>query len=411
MSSPGVLVLGNYSQTVTVIRSLGHAGFPVVLGTSPEHGRVFTWYSRYTSEIWLHPSIKQSETEFIDALAAFLEQRPDIGHVFPVWEAQVSCLIRHRDRLPPHLVLVMAEPAAVTACLDKFRLYEVAASLGIPHMSPHKVTGLDMLLSLADSLGYPCVVKNNDSFSGLFGKKAVIAGTREELLKSVPAWPERTGFLVLQKFASGFRHNCHFMADRGRLTSYFEQRVLRTDMPDGTGYGVESLSLAPVPRHREYTAALIRALEYSGPGCAQFLVDDANATVTFLELNPRLDATCAMPLYCGYDFPLVAMRYAVFRQGGSSGFEPNDKPYPAGKRGVCLWGDLNGWMRELRKGGLGWRKSLAWVGRAMRMSWRGDVDYIWSWTDPLPGLFMYAELGRRMLRYFFRTITGQFRSD
>lgn len=406
MSPPGVLVLGNYNQTITVLRSLGKAGYPLILGRRQKGGRLCTQFSRYTSEVWRHPDMKKSEDEFIQALVTFLEQRPDIGYVFPVWEAEIECLIRHRDRLPRRPVLIMAEPEAVQICLDKFRLYEVAASLGIPHAPPHKLASHAELVAVADSVGYPCVVKQNDSSSGLFGKKAIIAGTPAELRKLVPAWPADTDTLVLQKFAPGFRHNCHFTADAGRLLSYFEQQVLRTDVPDGTGYGVESRSLAPTPVLREYSAALIRALNYSGPGCAQFLVDNRGGAVNFLELNPRLDATCALPLSCGYDFPLMALNHAAHRRGASPGVEGNAGPYPVGRRGVCLWGDLNGWLREVQKGGLRWQESLAWIGRSLRMSFRGNVDYIWSWTDPLPGLFMYAELGRRILRHAVRKTPG-----
>lgn len=155
MTFPEVLILGNYSQTITVLRSLGRAGYPLILGRKREGGRLFTQYSRYTSEIWLHPDMKKSESDFIDALVAFLDQRPAIKFVFPVWEAEVACLIRHRDRLPRRTVLVMAEPEAVEACLDKFRLYEIAASLGIPHNPPRKVVSHSGLLSEADSMGYP----------------------------------------------------------------------------------------------------------------------------------------------------------------------------------------------------------------------------------------------------------------
>ena len=400
MTSPGVLILGNYSQTITVLRSLGKAGYPLVLGRNRDDGRIFTQFSRHASEIWLHPDLEIAEADFIDALIGFLNELPDIGYVFPVWEAEIACLIRHRDRLPRRPALIMAEPEAVQICLDKFRLYEIAASLGIPHTPPHKITSHAELLSAAGSLGYPCVVKNNDSSSGLFGKKAIIAETPEELQRLVPAWPAGADFLVLQKFARGFRHNCHFMADEGRLVSYFEQRVLRTDRPDGTGYGVQSLSNAPTKTLKEYSTALIGALKYSGTGCVQFLVDDRDGTVNFLELNPRLDATCAMPYYCGYDFPLMALGHAAHRRNASAGFEKNVFPYPVGKCGVCLSGDLQGWLREVEQGGMRWRESLTWLGRSLRMSFRGDVDYIWSWTDPLPGLFMYADIAKSTLKCF-----------
>ena len=72
MTSPGVLILGNYSQTITVLRSLGKAGYPLVLGRNRDDGRIFTQFSRHASEIWLHPDLEIAEAEFIDALIGFL---------------------------------------------------------------------------------------------------------------------------------------------------------------------------------------------------------------------------------------------------------------------------------------------------------------------------------------------------
>ncbi len=402
MAAEKVLILGNYWQTLTAIRSLGRAGFPVVFGRSRGEGRVFTQYSRHTSEVWLHPDMQANESDFIEALSAFLKNRPDIGFVFPVWEAEVACLIRHLDRLPRGPALVMADPAVVETCLDKFRLYEIAASLAIPLAMPRKVTSHAEMLSVAGSLGYPCVVKKNDSSSGLFGRKALIAESSADLQKGVPAWPEGTDFLVVQRFTRGFRHNCHFIADGGRLLGYFEQRVHRTDRPDGTGHGVDTVSHAPTPMLREYSAALIRKLNYSGIGCVQFLVNDEDGSANFLELNPRLDATCALPYYCGYDFPKMALLHAMYRRGALSAPHEINSPYPVGKRGVSLLGDLNGWLRDAQNGGLGWRQSLVRLGRAAGLPFRGNVDYVWSWSDPMPGIVRFVELGRDAFRYFLR---------
>ncbi len=406
MFSKKILILGTYQQTIAVIRSLGRAGFQLVVGCSHGHGRVFTQYSRYTTETWLHPDMEDNEPDFIEALAAFLNERPDVGFVFPVWELQVTSLMHHLDRLPRDRVLVMAEPDVVKACLDKFHLGKLAAVFGIPHTPPLRVTSHAELLTAAQSTGYPCVVKNNDSSASVSGKKALIAESPAELLKWIPSWPERNGSLIVQRFARGFRHNCHFIADEGRLLAYFEQRVLRTDRTDGTGSGVDTASCSPTEMLREYSAVLIRELNYSGAGCVQFLVDDHDGGVNLLELNPRLDATCALPLHCGYDFPRMALLYAAYRHGVLSDPCCHDSPYPAGKRGVGLYTDLNGLLRDVQAGDTNWRQSLIRLCRAAKLPFRGGKDYIWSWTDPLPGIFLFIQLSARALKWVARGRAG-----
>jgi hypothetical protein len=242
-------------------------------------------------------------------------------------------------------------------------------------------------------VGYPCAVKRNDSSSGLFERKALIAESPEELHQGIPTWPATTDFLIVQRYVRGLRHNCHFIADKGRILGYFEQRVQRTDRPDGTGHGIDTISHAPTAVLREYCASLIGRLNYSGIGCVQFLVDDSNGSVNFLELNPRLDATCALPYFCGHDFPKLALLYAAYQRGTLPAPPESVASYPVGKRGVSQLGDLSGWLRDTQNGCLGWRQSFFRFVRAAGLMFRGNVDYVWSWTDPAPGIMKLAELG------------------
>src|SRR5690348_6230167 len=136
---PRILVIGNYRQTLTVIRSLAKAGYHVIVGRDEK--RVFTQYSRYTSEIWAHPDIEKSEPDFIAALTDFLAHRPDISFLFPVGESDMLCLMHHRSSLPPSLGVVMPDADVIAACLDKCRSYELITRLDIPQPLFRKIHG------------------------------------------------------------------------------------------------------------------------------------------------------------------------------------------------------------------------------------------------------------------------------
>ena len=84
---------------------------------------------------------------------------------------------------------------------------------------------------------------------------------------------------MLQKFAPGERHNCHIAADRGRILAYFQQKVLRTDELDGTGIGLDGVSVPVSPALRDYCERLVEALGYHGIGCIQFMVDEKSGAV------------------------------------------------------------------------------------------------------------------------------------
>lgn len=403
MSPSKVLVLGNYRQTLTVVRSLAKAGYHVIVGR--ESKRVFTQYSRHTAEAWSHPEIESSQNDFISALEKFLAARGDIAFVFPVGEVEIACLMRHRDAIPPPTGLIMADPSVISVCLDKAGCYELAARLGIPQAPCRRVHDHAALMAAVAEIGYPCVIKPNDSSRAFFGKKALIIHTAEDFTRLFPAWPEENEFLLLQRWMPGYRHNCHFVADRGRLLAYFEQHVLRTDRRDGTGYGVDGVSVAPNPALKIYCESLAMALDYSGAGSAQFLVDDRNGSTSFLEINPRLDATCALPYYCGYDFPRMVMQYAEYRRGTLTLPPENFSTYPVGKRGVWLWGDVHGWLQAVEMNSLDLRESVGWLKKIAVTFFRRDFDLIWSWRDPLPACYLFSGLALLSTR----VLIGKFR--
>lgn len=400
---PKILVIGNYRQTITLIRSLTKAGYHVIVGR--EDKRVFTQYSRYTSEIWSHPDIEKSEEAFASALAKYLADRQDIDFIFPIGETDIICLMHYPEAIPSSVGLVMADPYVTSTCLDKFRCYEIVSGLGIPQAPFRKVYNYASLLAAAEEIGYPCVIKPNNSLTTLFGRKALIVHEFAELKRAIPAWPGSNKFLLLQRWMPGYRHNCHFVADGTRLLAYFEQRVLRTDRLDGTGYGVDGISIAPDPERKAHCESLVTALNYSGAGCIQFLVDEPSRSMSFLEINPRLDATCALPYYCGYDFPRMAMQYAEYRRGTLASPPENFSTYPVGKRGVWRWGDVHGWLQAVEMNSLDLRESAGWLKKIAVTFFSRDIDLIWSWRDPLPACYLFAGLAL----FSTRVLIGKFR--
>lgn len=388
-----VLVLGDYRQTVTVVRSLGRAGFEITLGT--EHRRSSTGLSRYVSDVWVYDNA--SAQRFTDNLEAFLRsERPD--YVFTVGESQLRRIMDVAPRLEPLSTWANAEFASVARCFDKRAMYELAPQLGVPIAPWTPFTSAGDWRSRAREMGYPVVVKRKDSAVQVMDRKALIYRTAEQFdpfLASLQREPDPAS-LVLQKFAPGVRHNCHIGAAEGTLIAYFQQKVLRTDEPDDTGIGVAGVSVAPSPQLRAHCEALTRHLRYTGIGCIQFLVDEDGGDVAFLEFNARMDSTAALPYRMGLDYPLLALKLAAYRKaraaGGSDAARllpaPHPDAYPAGKTYHWLHGDLAAWLNDLRARGNGPGKLAR---RALDMAWLAARSYhlTFDWRDPLPTAHMF----------------------
>ncbi len=392
-----VLVIGNYRQTLTVIRSLARANYRVIVGRSEP--RAFTQYSRYVAEIWDHPDIDRQAEEFLAALSAFAKSRTAPLFIFPVGERELDVLVHNLPELGPATMVVMPDSATILTCLNKVAFYELATRLELPVAEFCVARSLPELMARAEGLGFPCVVKPPGSLTDFGDQKAIVLHERDELSRKFPAWPPGHASLIVQKFSSGLRYNCHFLADQGELLAYFEQRVLRTDRPDYTGFGVDGDSVPPTAALKNHTARLIRELGYAGLGCVQFLVDEARGTTFLLELNPRLDATCAVPYYGGYDFPAMAVELAAYRRQLAGSRPVNDSVYPLG-RGVWSSGDLIRLGQDIRAQQVSWGEVQERLLQIARSFWLADFHLTWSWRDPLPTCYVFAG----MLRTAFRRI-------
>jgi hypothetical protein len=128
VGKPGrVLVLGDYRQTITVVRSLGRAGLEVTLGT--DQARSSTGLSRHAADVWVYDN--SSPQRFSNHLEAFLRsERPDF--VFTVGESQLRPLIGAAPRLEPLATWVNPGFETVARCFDKPAMVELVSSLGIP---------------------------------------------------------------------------------------------------------------------------------------------------------------------------------------------------------------------------------------------------------------------------------------
>ena len=378
-----VLAVGNCYPSLAVLPSLHGAGCRVVMGyAGPD------WpfrYSRFVEESWRHPSIEEAPGEFIEALARFLSERPDISHVFPVSEAAAALVAANADRMPPTATLVTTNPSALAACLDKCFMHEIARELDIPVRSFVFATNLEDLYLRADNLGYPCVVK--PPRSAVFVKKVVIARSREELRAALPEWPDSVGRLILQPMATGNRNNFYFAARNGELRQVCQAKVLRTDRFEGTGQTVEGVAVPVNPLLYEYTARLAKRLDYTGIGSAQYLVDDATGSILFLEINPRLGAAFPIALARGMDQSLLALELASGHDVPS--FPPDH--FPAGLRCHWLHRDLAGLSSSLARREIGPGQAMTWAWRTMKAFVRCIPDLGPRQRDLRPCLLRYAQ--------------------
>lgn len=387
-----VLVLESHHQTLPVVRSLGRAGFTIVLGkTQMRHE---ARYSRYVSEVWLHQPLDDIH-HFCDAVNKFLADRPDIVAIYPVAETCRRLLIEHNLSFSKPTVGVPAD--LFTMSRDKLRANRLAAVAGLRVPAACASGNLEDLVENASALGFPVIVKPYKSQAALFSGKAFIAENEDALRCRFGDWPKEHNTLLVQQYVEGVVHGADFVARAGEIIGYCEATTQRTDALDGTGYGVLFKSKAPTRDLYEATKLFVSVNQYEGPGLIQF-IQDASQNLHFLENNPRLSAGVASSVQWGQDMPLLALeaRCPELFSHKSVVFNPDIPSYECDTEVFWLTREIHSYLEKRHNVDA---KSKKIKRRQMWQSLSSTSHHIvWQWRDPLPALYLTARLVMKWVR-------------
>jgi predicted ATP-grasp superfamily ATP-dependent carboligase len=378
-----VLLLGNYRPTLAVARALSGHGYRVAVGLGGGEG--CTEYSRFVDEAWDHPPLAGSGEAFLSALLVLLAARPDISTVYPVAEEFVHFLADAASALPSHIVVASPRPETVRTCGDKLALLNLVQHIGVDHLPFQEARSFAEMHAAARSVGFPLVVRPLNNLIRFGHKKALIARNADELACLLQDWPaEQTGIL-LQRQAPGERQDIFFAASAGCILRAMQVRYLRTDHVEGTGLCVHGVTEPVADRLLEQCRKLVRALDYTGIGCAQFMVDGATGDVCFLELNPRTSAIHRVTEECGMELSLFAIALA---RGGLPASEETFHYWP-GRHYAWTYGELRAIKSALRYREIGAARAVGWLLRALDTAISADFHLTWRWDDPLPTIMLF----------------------
>lgn len=387
-----LLLIGNYRPALTLAKTFSDKGYRVVVGAHGCDGGCEK--SRFVDAIWDHTDGQTDPGGFLDDLYRFTDANQDLAAILPVSEDYVRLFAEHpkaRTTLPP---IAMVAPDLVRTCLDKPAMMALAEKHGVPTAPFALVENATDYAAETARIGLPLVIRPVLSTKRLNGKKALILEAEAELADFVPDWQSDRDGLILQAKAAGTRHNLYFAAHEGRVVRLAHAVIARTDRIDGTGLAVEGVTIDPDPELRGYTETLIEALDYSGIGCAQFLVDPESGSVSFLEINPRIAGNHAVAERAGLDL-------GAFLLDGVLGRVPDLEPRVGtlGIRYVWTSADLEAAKSSYLRGDISAAKALSWTARAIGAGLTADVHMVFSLRDPLPGLSALWSVMPRLARW------------
>ncbi len=194
------------------------------------------------------------------------------------------------------LIFIGPDGDAIRLLGDKVAARQVAAEAGVPTVpgSSARLHDVEAGLALADSIGYPVMIK---AAAGGGGRGIRVVHNAEEFARQFPqAAAEATaafgdGGLYVEKMIASARHiEVQILGDGQRYVHCFERECSLQRRRQKVWEEAPAFHLNAEVRARMCTAALKLAarVAYKGAGTVEFLYDRATESFYFIEVNTRI---------------------------------------------------------------------------------------------------------------------------
>lgn len=395
---PPVVLLGG----LNVLRALGIARIPAIVASSSPDAPVLA--SRHCAGHIALPPMEHREA-VVDALLAAGERlSAALGRPVPLFytnDDALSLVQAEREALARHYRLLLNEPQAAEAMIDKQRFVTFAVRRGLP--VPRQLEWE----TLAAWTG-PVVVKpktriawdDSPVYRRLFGgagKARVFPNGAAA--RNHPGMAQLAHEVAFQEYLEGSDRDLWsfhgFAAEDGELLAWFIGRKIRT-WPALTGYS-SYLELARDDKLAALGCQIVARAPLKGVFKLDFKRDPRTGRFVLLEVNARFNLWHYPAAKNGINLPAVAYDYLAF------GRRPQSIAGTQRHRWLALRLDWRAY-KELRG-----RGQLGFGGWVWSLVSAPKVYDLFAWSDPLPffshWLARLASARRRLTLRFWRWLS------
>jgi D-aspartate ligase len=387
-SSTGVVVPAGVIGSLGVIRGLGRRGIPVVyLDSEPSYA---ARYSRYISQRLKCPSIRESETGFINALLDFGQQIDDKLVIIPTGDGEVLALSKYKKELEPFYHLPLPGHEIVQKLVNKKIFYKLLAEMKVPHPRTYFPEDTAELASMGREVDYPYIIKpaNSSSFQEEFREKCFVINSSRELERAVKRLRGKELEVMIQEIVPGKEIYAFYsyLNEESEPLAICGWDKVRHYPPDfGVGSFCRSIWR---PSLVKQGARLFKAIGYRGLANPEWKKDPRDGQYKMLEINARTIQQNNLAAACGVDIVYIAYMDAIGQAVGRL----------APQRNGVLW--VNDFVDLVSCGILLKRKETG-IGEIVRSLSARSVHSVAAWDDPIP-LFAHAyRMGLGALRLCF----------
>ncbi|MBB1472224.1 ATP-grasp domain-containing protein [Luteimonas sp. MC1782] len=367
-------------STYTVVKSLALRGVAVHVGDSSP--MAMSRYSRYCKSFTRLPDFYEKPEQYVDALALAME-KTGAKVLLPCFE-DIEVVIRHRSRLPDHVLMALPGLADWERAEDKYDYVQALESTSCPTPRTRKIGSADELADIRKDFTFPVVVKirtgNGSRGVEIVDRPDDLESTFFRIVDTFGLPPHR--WPVIQERLTGRKFKQEGIFVGGHSVANVVYQILRCKEPDlfGTSTLRETLDH---PELAGYAVDALSALNWNGVYNTDWICDE-EGTPHLIDINGRLSGALAICYAAGVDIPWMWYQMAIGRVPDPQLAEP-------GVRARWLLGDMIGVVQHLRAGAF----------RQMLQIFRPQRGYIddFSLADPVP-------LGAEAADYLYKFVSS-----
>lgn len=411
-----VLVTGvDQHQGLAVMRGLGLAGIKVVAGSAEKSNIGFA--SRFACTRVLYPSPMSEPERFVEEVVR-IAKRHRIDMIIPAVESTLVALDNYRGEIEKVCRLAAAPSGVLATAIDKSRTLAVAKRVGVPVPRTIVTNDVDEALAIAQSLRFPVAVKPrghalHPATRHLHEFKVKYARSLDELRILLEQFRGAGTLPLIQQYTSGSGVCISALFNHGRMIALLPYARTR-EFPLTGGVSVMRETVPLDRTLHAYTVKMLRAMEWRGMAMVEFKYDRETDRYILMEVNGRFQASTALSLDAGINFP--ELTYRLFADLPLPADMP---PYRVGVRERWLRGDILSLRQHMA--GITAEEAVPEARQALpacrRALWnfisdfRPDTRYDeFKWYDPLPGVREALGCGTILIGHVLGALRRVFRA-
>lgn len=359
-------------SSYAALRNLTDHG--VTVSVADSRGLGMCQASRRKSQFSRYRSHYTDEAGFVEDVAAICRAQ-SIELVLPSHN-ETEILSRHHARLAAGQDALLPDAAHCALFNDKSRSYEFARSCGVPVPVRVEYTGTDELPEKLNELGVQrCVIKlrTGNSAKGVFyaNSPTEAVATVRKLIIDFDLPSDRLP--QVEEYVSGEGYGCSVLYWHGRRVASFTHRRVREKIATG---GTSTLRETVMNSMIEPAALRIfDQIGWHGLAMSEWKVCPNTGRFWFVEVNPRMWGSIALPISAGVEFPYLAWLCATEGEEAARAYQAKSvvrDPW----RSRWLLGDLTVGVQQLLSGDLR---------SAYNTLFQANADTLddFFWDDPL----------------------------